>query len=353
MNNGGNNISRVDSSVCIPRLRLKSMLILAFLSVGELLSQSKTGTTIGQFTLIDPSARISAMGSAGVTSTDEVMAAYYNPGALGMLQRSDVQFSYNSWLAGISLNYAMAAVKILDNASALVTMTQLSSGDIDVTTVDQPLGTGEKYTVSDLELGLGFGMKMTEKFSFGVQVNYVSERIMHSSIAVFGINIGTLYQLSPDGLRIGASLTNFGTTDHFTGTDLKIRYDLDPTRYGDNSSIPAEITTDYYALPLVFRVGLGYPITIDGSNVVNLGVDALHPSDNAESVNVGAEWVFNKFLAARIGYQSLFLLDSEVGLTAGGGVMIEGDGYDLHFDYAWASSGRLGNVQRITLGIGL
>ncbi len=343
----------INPVVNVSRNCVTALVIMMIVPVAGILGQSKTGTTIGQFTLIDPSSRTSAMGGAGVTSTDEAMASFYNPGALGALQRTDIQFSYNSWLAGISLNYAMAAVKILDNASAIVTMTQLSSGDIDVATVDQPLGTGEKYNVTDLELGLGFGMKMTDKFSFGVQVNYISERIWHSSVAVFGINLGTLYQLSPDGLRIGASLTNFGTKDHFAGTDLKIRYDLDPTRYGDNSSIPGEISTDYYALPLVFRVGLGYPVTIDGSNVVNVGVDALHPSDNSESVNVGAEWVFNKFLAARIGYQSLFLQDSEVGLTAGGGVMFEGDGYDLHFDYAWAANGRLGNVQRITLGIGL
>jgi hypothetical protein len=327
--------------------------MLAFLPFGLIHGQSKTGTTIGEFTLIDPSSKISAMGGAGVTSADEAMASFYNPGSLGALTGTDIQFSYNSWLAGISLNYATAAVKILENASALVTMTQLSSGDINVTTVDQPLGTGEKYNVTDLELGLGFGMKMTDKFSFGVQVNYISERIWHSSVAVFGINFGTLYQLSPGGLRIGASLTNFGTQGHFAGTDLKIRYDLDPTRYGDNSSIPGQISTDYYALPMVFRVGLGYPVTIDGSNVVNLGVDALHPSDNSESVNVGAEWVFNKFLAARIGYQSLFLQDSEVGLTAGGGILYEADGYDLHFDYAWAANGRLGIVQRITVGIGL
>jgi hypothetical protein len=334
-------------------LRCCSLALATIILPALLTAQSKTGTTIGEFTLIDPSARVSAMGSAGVTTSEEAMASYYNPGSLGAIERSDVQFAYNAWLAGISLNYAMAAVKITDNATALVSFTQLSSGDIDVRTVDQPLGTGEKYNVSDLELGLGFGIKMTDKFSFGIQANYISERIWHSSIGVFGINFGTLYQISPGGLKIGASLTNFGTKDHFTGTDLKIRYDLDPTRYGDNSSIPSEISTDYFALPLVFRVGLGYPITIDGSNVVNLGVDALHPSDNSESVNMGAEWVFDNLLAARVGYQSLFLQDSEVGLTAGLGMMFEGVGYDLHFDYAWASNGRLGNVQRITLGIGL
>jgi len=43
------------------------------------------------------------------------------------------------------------------------------------------------------------GMAVTDRFSFGIQVNYVSERIWHSSVAVFGVNIGTIYQLSPTG----------------------------------------------------------------------------------------------------------------------------------------------------------
>ena len=41
-----------------------------------LLAQSKTGTTVGQFLLIEPSARSAAMGGAGGTSTGESMAAY-------------------------------------------------------------------------------------------------------------------------------------------------------------------------------------------------------------------------------------------------------------------------------------
>jgi len=318
-----------------------------------LLAQSKTGTTVGQFLLIEPSARSAAMGGAGGTSTSESMAAYYNPGALGALDQSDLQFTHNAWFADISLNYASAAFRLGDFGTAGLFVTQLGSGDINVTTVEQPQGTGERYSVNDLMIGVAYGVRVTDRFSCGLQVNYVNEQIWHSSITNFGVNIGTLYQLSADGLRIGASLMNFGTRNHYSGTDLQIRYDFDPSRYGDNSAIPGELTTDNFSLPIVFRVGLGYPWKIDESNTVNLALDALHPSDNSECVNVGGEWVFRSTFALRVGYANLWQRDSEFGLTAGGGISVDGFGYDFRFDYGWATHKRLGSVQRITLGIGM
>jgi hypothetical protein len=165
------------------------------------------------------------------------------------------------------------------------------------------------------------------------------------------VNVGTLYELSPNGLRIGASLTNFGTSSRFNGTDLRIRYDFDPTRFGDNEAIPGELTTDEFLLPIVFRAGIGYRLDVNPSNSVDLAIEALHPSDNTESINLGAEWSYHKTFALRMGYQSLFQQDSELGFTAGAGVAWDGLGNELRFDYAWAAHNRLGGVQRVTVGM--
>jgi len=53
---------------------------------------------------------------------------------------------------------------------------------------------------------------------------------------------------------------------------------------------------------------------------VTLAADALHPNDNNESLNVGGEYMFNNLIAFRVGYKSLFLDNSEEGLTAGVGL---------------------------------
>jgi hypothetical protein len=336
-----------------PMYRMVGTFLMLVLAASGLLPQSKTGTTIGQFTLIEPSARSVAMGGAGATSSREAMSSFYNPGVLAALEQSDIQFTYNTWFADITMSNAVAAFRVEGIGTLSAAVTQLSSGEIAVRTVEQPLGTGEQYSVEDLLVGIGYGVQITDRFFCGVQLNYVHESIWHSSVSNVGVNIGTLYQLSAEGLRIGASLVNFGTKGRYSGTDLKIRYDLDPDRYGDNGAIPGEVTTDEYVLPIVFRVGLGYPLKLDEANTLNLAVDALHPSDNTESLDLGGEWVHKRILALRIGYQNLFQQDSELGLTLGAGVAWDGLGNELRFDYAWAAHGRLGSVHRITLGFAL
>lgn len=331
--------------------RVFGSLVIVLLSVGIALSQSKTGSTVGAFLLIEPSARIAGMGNAGVTQYGDVLSAYYNPGAIGLLSGYSVQFTHSPWLADISYDFAAVGITLGDFGNGYASVTALNSGEIDVRTVELPMGTGERYTVSNLAFALGYGRQVSERFSVGLQVTYISETIWHSSLSAFALNIGTLYRISPDGLHIGASISNFGTRAKYDGRDLRILYDRDPTKYGDNGTLPGELFTDNYPLPILFRVGVGMPIQIGSDNKVTVAVDAFHPSDNTESISMGAEWAFMNTIMVRGGYQNLFQEDSELGLTLGAGVQYQIDAYRLHFDYAWADHGRLEETQRLTLGV--
>ena len=314
-------------------------------------AQTKTGTTIGQFLLIEPSATVGAMGNAGVAVSAGAMAMYYNPAALGAMTTSNAEFTHNNWFADISHDVFASSIRISDAGSLGLSITSLNSGEIAVRTVEQPEGTGEQYTVSDYAIGIGYGQKITDKFSAGFQVTYLQETIWHSTLSAFAVNFGTLYQITPDGLRLGASISNFGARAKYNGRDLRIRYDLDPARNGDNSSLPAELYTEEFSLPVVFRVGFSYPLKIDENNILHFVADAFHPSDNSESMSFGGEYRFMNTFAFRAGYQHLFQVDSEVGLTFGGGVWWDIANYVLHVDYAWNDHLRLGNTQRITVGM--
>jgi hypothetical protein len=332
---------------------LRLLLACAFIPIGTatiLLAQSKTGTTVSQFLLIEPSARLAGMGNTGVTDYDEILSAYFNPGAIGHQTGYGVQLTHSSWLAGISYNYAAAALQAGELGSLFLSVTSLTSGEIAVRTVEQEQGTGEQYTVSNLALGLGFGRQISDRFSAGVQFSYIHEAIWHSSMSTFGLNIGTIFRISENGLRIGASLSNFGLPARYDGRDLRILYDQNPDKYGDNSSLPGQLFTEDYSLPVLFRVGLGWPLRLNEKNRVELSVDAFHPSDNTESVSFGGEWMLYDIIALRGGYQNLFLQDSEVGLTLGVGLQYDFEGYGFRFDYAWADHGRLDDTQRMTLG---
>lgn len=268
-------------------------------------AQSKTGTTIGQFLLIEPDARIAAMGNAGVGIYEGIQSVYYNPAALGVVEGWNLQFSHSAWLADIGYNYAALATPVGSYGTVFFGVTSLSSGDIDVRTVAQPLGTGERFSVSDLALGAGYGRQLTDRFAAGLQINYVEETIWHSSLSTVTFNVGTMYRVSELGLEIGSSISNFGTGGRFDGRDLRIQYDNDPTRYGDNSSLPGDQFTEEFSVPVLFRVGVSLPRQIDEENALLLAIDALHPSDNSESVSLGAEWTWKQTLGIRAGYQDL------------------------------------------------
>lgn len=324
-----------------------------FLAVltAQSIAQSNTGTTIGQFLLIEPSARYAAMGNAAVASADEISAAYYNPGAIGRLDGYGIQFTHSMWLADITYNYAVALVGMGEIGNLYFNVTSLNSGEMDVRTVEQPLGTGERFTVSDIALGIGYGRRLTNRFSMGVQLTYIQETIFHSSLSTVAINVGTMFDLTEDGLVLGASISNYGLPGSYSGRDLRIQYDLNEEKYGDNSALPGEAVTDEFPLPVLFRVGLTYPVQINNSNSVKVAVNAYHPNDNTESISFGAEWMISDILALRGGYQNMFLKDSEVGLTLGTGLIIGIQDYKMQIDYAWADHGRLKNTQRFTVGI--
>jgi hypothetical protein len=314
-------------------------------------AQSKTGTAIGDFLLIEPSARIAAMGNAGVSIDDGLQAAYYNPAMTGRLGEKEIVFSHAQWIDGIAYDHVAFGLPLGKIGNTSLAVTSLRSGDIAVRTVDAPLGTGEQYTVSDIAIGLGYGLQVTDRVAAGLTVTFMQETIYHSSASTWTLSAGTLYRLAPNGLSIGASLSNFGTSARFEGRDLSITYDQDPSRVGDNNQLPGDKATSDWPLPLVFRVGVGMPFQIANDQKLMVVADALHPSDETESMSLGAEWTWRRLLAVRGGYQQLFQTDAEAGLTGGAGIRSRIDTFVYRLDYAWADQGRLGSTHRLSLGL--
>lgn len=339
---------RTARTLAVPALGL---LTLAAPAVGPAAhAQSKTGTTVGQVLLLDPSARSAALGGTGVASADEVQALYYNPASLGHLATGGLQFTHLDYVAGVTFDHATTAVRLGDAATLALTVTYLNSGEMEQRTVEQPDGTGTRFRVSNLSAGVAVGRRFTERFSAGVQASYLRETIFNSSLGAVSFNAGVLYDLPVAGARLGASLSNFGTRGAYDGRDLRINYDPDPDVYGNNSALPAALRTEGYPLPILFRVGLSVPVLSTGDQRLTAFADAFQPSDNTNAASLGAEWSFRDLLFLRGGYDRLFEQDSETGLTAGGGLRVRVGRTRLSGDYSWGAHRRLGTQQRFTLG---
>ena len=94
-------------------------------------------------------------------------------------------------------------------------ITSLTMDEMAVRTVERPEGTGELFNASDLALALTYSRRLTDRFSIGFTAKYISQRIWHESASGFALDVGTLFVTSFRGLRIGASLYNFGADIRF------------------------------------------------------------------------------------------------------------------------------------------
>lgn len=324
----------------------------AVLGVGAAGAQNKTGTTVGTFLTLEPNARVAAMGNAGAAADLGLEAYYFNPAAIARTTRHELSLSHLRWIADISYNHMALAIPLGGAGTLVASLTALNSGAIDVRTVSQPLGTGETFDVADVALGVGWGRPITDRFSVGGRITYLQERIWHSTLASGVIDLGTIYRVNDGGLVLGAAITNLGVGGRYDGRDLSVTFDQDPNSSGDNGTIPSTIFTDRFGVPITLRFGLALPVRLDAANRLRLAIDALHPSDNSESVNLGAEYAYKDVFALRAGWQQLFLEDSEAGLTLGAGFKGEmSNALGFHLDYAFTDQGRLDHAHRFSVGI--
>jgi len=164
-------------------------------------------------------------------------------------------------------------------------------------------------------------------------------------------DIGTIYDTPLTGLRLGVSVTNFGSKMQMDGEDLNVRVDIAPDQLGNNQSVVGRLKTERFDLPLIMRLGLSYDAWRTDNLRLTLAADGINPSDNAQSVNVGAELSFlNEMFILRGGYSELFLEDQEKGATFGAGVRTAiANGVIVSAGYAYQNFNHLSNVNHFTL----
>ncbi len=313
---------------------------------------SKRGTTAADFLSLSQGARATAMGSAFVGVANDQSAMFWNPAGLAKIDGIGIMVDHTNWLADIAYNYIAASYNLGGMGTVGFSFISSSYGDMKVTTVDAPNGTGQVFSVSDIAFSIGYAINLTDNFAIGFNPKIIYQSIWEASAVGFAMDLGVLYKTPFDGIVLGMSISNFGTKMQMQGSTTLVTYDPDLTSTGNNGKIPANLSTDYWSLPLNFRVGLAYSPISTENNKVTIAVDALHPSDNYESVNVGAEYVFKDIIALRGGYKSLFLQNSEESFALGFGVkQILLGNVALRVDYAYQNFGRLNYIQKFTLGV--
>ena len=223
-------------------------------SLFPILGGQRSGTSVFTFLNIGVSARAVGMGESVVALNQDASSVYYNPAAIAQLDKTDISISQIQWPADINYDYFSMTRHMFDRHYFGVSAGILHMKPMMETTEYHPDGTGNYFTFQNRFIGMTYGAKMTDRFSFGITLKYVSEDLADYGMKTVLMDMGTFYWTGYKSLRFCASLAHFGKQVSPTGSYQKRILDK-------NSGL--EIVPDVILVPLVAfdiqlnRIGYG------------------------------------------------------------------------------------------------
>jgi hypothetical protein len=328
------------------------IVLILFISVGFCFN--KVGTTAAPFLKIEFGARAVAMGGSFVALANDPSGIYYNPAGIAELNQVYLTGVHTEWFA--DLNYDCAAFVLpAGRINFGLWGSFLSCNDIEITTVEQPEGTGQYMNYIDGLLGITASAFLSDRLSIGITAKYIQQTLHNETASTFALDIGSILRTPLKGARLGMCLVNYGGRMQLAGNDLIVQTDPWP-EYEGNPDVEARLSTESFPLPLAFKVGIAFDLIgkdealfINDGHRLTIAIDGIHPNDGEEKLHCGIEYGLLNTLFLRGGYK---VNHDTQKLSAGAGIKVGIGKKEICVDYAYVHMGILDSTHRISLGIG-
>ncbi len=283
------------------------------------------GTSSALFLRMPTSAAISGMGGAYTSFTDDINSIYANAGGLGFIKNRQFIFMHNNYIQDFNYNYLAYCqpVKMLDGVVG-AHISYFDAGDLDRTLI----ATGVTYTnagsfdARDMEAGLSYGKKITDKLNGGLTLKYISSKIDNVKASAVASDFGVIYDCDEwfdQSVKFGFTVKNIGT---------KLKYD-----------------SDKESLPVEYKFGMSSAFPVNDALKITPAFDVVYSRNEDCNFNVGSEFNFVDSFFVRFGFDSA--IDAGNGISCGFGFKLQ----NLSLDYAFTNYDNLGDGHRISLTI--
>jgi len=324
------------------------LVILVFIALGLNAQFAKVGNSGFKFLDISVDARAIAMGETYAALAEGPSAVFWNPAGINLSKGINVFTHYNKWWNDI-MHGSFSFTYNLGLAGNLgVFFVGLHSGDIEVTTVENPDGTGGVTSYYAYAAGLTYGRFLTDRFSFAINLKILGENYGTTpngdacrSLG-FGMDVGGLYVTSFRDMKIGLAVMNFGPDITPSGTY---------PNYENGEVVDDSASFKNIPLPGGFRGGIAMTLYETEMMKVIGAFDVYHPSDNVERYSLGVEAGLMNMVFLRGGYE--FGRDDNVlALNTGLGFNIPAGNVKVKVDLAYSYGNYLPSTERVSLKVG-
>jgi len=298
------------------------------------LGQEVAITTAVPFLVISPDARHAALGDAGVATSPDANASYWNAGKLAFLQNKyGASASYTPWLGKIvndmSISYLTGFYKINRESAVSAALKYFDMGDITFTN-NVAAVTGQ-FSPRDFSFEGTYSRMLSENLGIGLTAKYIYSNLTGTNSNVdaqpgksVAADIGVYYTRELQWQRVstlslGASITNIGAKLTYTDNNNE---DFLPTNLRIGTALTTELDP-YNSITFVLdfnKLMVPSPPLRDSAKQIIAGRDPDRsllsgmfgsfsdaPNGAKEEfqevmTSVGIEYWYNKTFAARLGY---------------------------------------------------
>lgn len=310
--------------------------------------------------LLNPWARSSGLHTMSTSMIRGVEAMRLNVAGLAHVSKTEILIGHTKYLVGtgVGINALGVGQRVGKNGVLGLSLMAMDFGDIPVTTVAQPEGTGATFSPNFYHLGVSYAHIFDNKVSVGFTIRTISESTADLSAQGVALDGGVQYVTGEqDNFKFGISLRNVGTPMRFGGEGLSFR------ATNPDGIINYDLSFDQRAasfeLPSVLNIGASYDVHLDSRNKVSILGNFTSNSFSRDALGGGIEYSFNKALMLRAAYkyelgsnQSTVTNSVYSGLAAGASIEIpfsQKDEKRLGIDYAYRATSTWDGSHNLTV----
>ena len=270
----------------------KTILIIAILSSCSVWAgnEDRAGSAGATDLLINPWARSSAWGSAGLSSVNGLEAVFLNVAGLAYADQTEVQFCRTNWMgniSGIGLNSAGLAQRVGEAGVLGISFVSLNYGDIEITTTALPEGGIGYFNPSSTNFTVSYAKKFSSSISGGMNLKVVSQSISNVSAQGVAIDAGIRYVTGDqDNIKFAISLKNVGPPMSYSGDGLS----LDMLNPSTSLSIGMVQRSSSFEMPSQLSIGTSYDFIFSENSVLTAAGSFSANSFSRDQFHGGLKW---------------------------------------------------------------
>ena len=170
---------------------------------------TKVATCAANWLKLDTGTRAIGMGGAYTAVANGISGVPYNPASITFTDNQEAFLSQTQYVAGITYSVLGYSRNLSGSDFIGLHIFSLDSGPLDVTTEDEPDGTGQDFKMTGVCIRGTYARRLTDRLRVGFTGKFIREDIYTTYMQTFAFDIGSNFNTGIYGFILGMSVCIF------------------------------------------------------------------------------------------------------------------------------------------------